>query len=125
MKSEFSKSKIKFMRMIWAGGILLFILFFLLIGNSDSASDWDLYYLNKLEKEYKGKVVKKYIDKNNRSTPTIQLDDNSIVLLISEKWYNQFETGDYLFKERGSIVIKLIKKSTQDTLFFNYKDIEK
>src|SRR5690554_3895012 len=107
MKVEFSKSEIKFMRVIWACGILLLIVFFLFISYSDSTSGWDLYYLNKLEKEYKGEIVDIYINKNNRSIPTIILEDNSEMEILSQ-WKNHFQIGDYVLKEKGSIIIKLV-----------------
>lgn len=82
-----------------------------------------MYYLNKLEKEYKGEIVDIYINKNNRSIPTIILEDNSEMEILSQ-WKNHFQIGDYVLKEKGSIIIKLVKNNSKDTLEFNHRDIE-
>lgn len=123
-KVEFSKFDIKTIKIILGVGLVLFVILFLVIQHSQTLSGWESYYKNKSEKVYNGKVVKKYIDKNNRSTPTLILNDHSKVLLISNDWYSYFQMDDYVLKEKGSIVIKLVKQHSQDTLYFDYRDIE-
>lgn len=74
-KVEFSKSDIKTIRIIWGVGLALFLIFFLVIHLSQQTKGWDLYYKYKSEEIYNGTVVKKYIDKKNRATPTLILND--------------------------------------------------
>ncbi|PIV49553.1 MAG: hypothetical protein COS19_08015 [Flavobacteriaceae bacterium CG02_land_8_20_14_3_00_34_13] len=123
MKIKFSKSDIKIIRILCAVGLAFFFILFLIIQCNQTTTSWELFYKNKSEKIYNGKVVKKYINKKSRSTRTIILDNNSEIELLST-WYDKFDTGDLVFKEKGSLIIKLIKKSTTDTLFFDYRDIE-
>jgi hypothetical protein len=123
-KVEFSKFDIKTIRIIWGIGLVLVLIFFLVIHLSQKTTGWDLYYKYKSEEIYNGNVVKKYIDKKNRSTPTLILNDQTKVLLISNDWYKHFKIDDYVFKEKGSLIIKLIKNHTHDTLYFDYRDIE-
>lgn len=123
MKVEFSKSDTKIIRLILGVGLVLCFVLFLVIQSNQTTSGWELYYKNKSEKEYNGKVAKKYINKKSRSTRTIVLDNKSEIELLNI-WYKKFDTGDYVLKEKGSLIIKLIKKNTPDTLYFDYRDIE-
>ena len=123
MKVEFSKSDTKIIRVILGVGLVLFLVLYLVIQGNQTTSGWELYFKNKSEKIYNGRVVKKYINKKSRSTRTIVLDNKSEIELLNI-WYNQFDTGDYVLKEKGSLIIKLIKKNTPDTLYFDYRDIE-
>jgi hypothetical protein len=123
-KVEFSKSDIKIIRLIWGIGLVLVLTFFLVIHLSQETTGWELYYKNKSEKEYKGRVINKYIDYKDHAIKKIVLDNNITFNLISTEWYNQFDTGDFVLKEKGSVVIKLIKNNNQDTLYFDYRDIE-
>lgn len=74
--------------------------------------------------QYDGIVVNKFVDFNDHAIEKIGLKNNIIFNLISSEWYKKFDTGDYVLKEKGSLIIKLIKKNTQDTLYFDYRDIE-
>lgn len=123
-KVEFSKSDINTIRITWGIGLAFFLILFLVIHLNQQATSWELYYKNKSEKEYKGLVINKYIDYKDHAIEKIVLDNNRTFNLISTEWYNQFDTGDYVLKEKGSLVIKLIKKNTHDTLYFDYRDIE-
>src|SRR5690554_2443071 len=125
MKLEFSKSDIKLLQWLYAGALLFCFFLFLYVYLKQGLSGWELYYKYKSELIHNGIVTKKYIDKKNRSTPTILLNDNSKVILISNTWFDYFEIGDSVYKEKGSLIVRLIKKNTQDTLYFDYRDIEK
>lgn len=123
-KVEFSEFDIKTIRIISGVGLALVLIFFLVIHLNQQTTGWELYYKNKSGKEYMGLVINKYIDYKDHAIEKIVLDNNRTFNLISTEWYNQFDTGDYVLKEKGSLVIKLIKKNTHDTLYFDYRDIE-
>jgi len=124
MGRELSAFEKRFFRIIY----LIFIIpaFGYLLYNllSNDERDWSNYFDFKKNEHYEGFVAKKYVDFNDHAIEKIVLDNNNIFNLICTEWYKQFDTGDYVIKEKGSLIIKLIKKQTQDTLFFDYRDIE-
>ena len=85
--------------------------------------DWSRYYQGIKEDSYNGIVVKKYVDYKDRAIEKIVLDNNKIFNVISTEWYEQFSIGDYVKKEKGSLIVYLIKQNN-DTLKFDYRDIE-
>jgi|GEM_PF-2594559 hypothetical protein len=86
--------------------------------------NWNNYFEYIESQQYDGIVINKFVDFNDHAIEKIGLDNNIIFNLISAEWYKKFDTGDYVLKEKGSLIIKLIKKNTQDTLYFDYRDIE-
>lgn len=110
---------------------VIFLLFYIptvgyIVYNSifNDVVDWSNYFEYKKSQLYDGIVVNKFVDFKDHAIEKIVLENNFTFNLISTEWYKKFDTGDYVFKEKGSLIIKLIKKNTQDTLYFDYRDIE-
>lgn len=68
-------------------------------------------YRNMFNEKYSGLIVKKYLDKDNRMSPTFKLKDSSEVYGYSVLW-EKAEIGDLLVKETNSRFVKILKKDT-------------
>ncbi|MCR9183058.1 MAG: hypothetical protein NXH73_09035 [Flavobacteriaceae bacterium] len=88
-----------------------------------SEIDWSKFYENERMIHFDGVISNKYVNYKKRALNTIVID-NDLHYEILGIWKSKFDIGDYVFKEKGSLIIKLIKKDTQDTLYFDYRDIE-
>lgn len=123
MSWEISTFELKFLRVIM---LLVFIpsaCFFIYNRIFNYEIDWRNFYESKRLLFFEGKITDKYINYNQRALNIIVIDDNNHQELLG-MWKNRFEVGDYVLKEKGSLTIKLVKKYAQDTLFFDYTEIE-
>ena len=68
-------------------------------------------YRNMHAENFSGLIVKKYLDSNNRMSPTFKLKDSSNVYGYSFIW-EKAEIGDSLVKKANSRFIKILKKDT-------------
>lgn len=89
----------------------------------ESEIDWNRFYENERKIHFNGVITSKYINYKKRALNTIVIN-NELHYELLGIWKSKFDTGDYVLKEKGSLIIKLIKKNTQDTLYFDYRDIE-
>jgi hypothetical protein len=89
----------------------------------ESEIDRNRFYENERKIHFKGVITCKYINYKKRALNTLVIN-NELHYEILGVWKSKFNTGDYVFKEKGSLIIKLIKKETQDTLYFDYREIE-
>lgn len=89
----------------------------------ESEIDWNRFYENERKIHFRGVITSKYVNYKKRALNTIVIN-NDLHYEILGIWKSKFDTGDYIVKERGSLIIKLVKKNTQDTLYFDYRDIE-
>jgi|GEM_PF-4054561 len=68
-------------------------------------------YRNMFNENFSGLIVKKYLDKDNRMSPTFKLKDSSEVYGYSVLW-EKAEIGDLLVKKTNSRFVKILKKDT-------------
>jgi hypothetical protein len=68
-------------------------------------------YRNMFNENFSGLIVKKYLDKENRMSPTFKLKDSSEVYGYSVLW-KKAEIGDSLTKKANSRFVKIFKKDT-------------
>ncbi len=83
-------------------------------------------YRDMFNEDFSGLIVKKYLDKENRKTPTFKLRDSSQLYGYYILW-EKAEIGDSLFKKANSRFVKIFKKDTiivfDMNVAFKYHDI--
>lgn len=75
-------------------------------------------YKYMFDETFSGSIVKKYIDKHNRMSPTFKLRDSSEVFGYSILW-KKAEIGDSLTKKTNSRFVKIFKKDTTIVIDMN------
>lgn len=68
-------------------------------------------YRNRYDENFSGLIVKKYLDSNNRMSPTFKLKNSSEVYGYSFIW-EKAEIGDSLSKKANSRFVKIFKKDS-------------
>ncbi|OXA72382.1 hypothetical protein B0A67_07525 [Flavobacterium aquidurense] len=68
-------------------------------------------YRDMFNERFSGLIVKKYLDKDNKMSPSFKLKDSSNVYGYSVLWENA-EIGDSLAKKANSRFVKIFKKDT-------------
>lgn len=71
------------------------------------------------DEKFSGLIVKKYLDKDNKMSPTFKLKDSSKVFGYTFLWAKT-ETGDSLVKKVNSRFVKIFKKDT--VIIFDMND---
>lgn len=123
MDWELSTFEKRFFRIIFLVFIIPafgYLAYNLLLNNE---RDWSSFYEREKNNYFEGTITNMYINYKKRALNTIIID-NDVHYEILGIWKSKFGTGDYVIKEKGSLIIKLIKKNTTDTLYFDYRDIE-
>lgn len=75
-------------------------------------------YREMFDEKFSGLIVKKYLDKENRKTPTFKLKDSSTVIQYYVLW-EKAEIGDSLSKKANSRFVKIFKKDTTIVIDMN------
>ncbi|WP_456315180.1 hypothetical protein [Pseudomonas shirazensis] len=75
-------------------------------------------YKSMFYKKFSGLILKKYLDKDNRMSPTFKLMDSSEVFGYPVLW-EKTEIGDSLLKKANSRFVKIIKKDTTIVIDMN------
>jgi len=82
-------------------------------------------YKSIFHEKFSGLILKKYLDKENRMSPTFKLKDSSKVFAYPILW-EKTELGDLLVKKANSRFVKIFKKDTtiviDMNMAFNYYD---
>src|SRR3954471_13554559 len=68
-------------------------------------------YINMFKDDFSGVIVKKYLDNDNRKSPTFKFKDSSKFNGYLLLW-NEAEIGDSLSKKAKSRFVKIFKKDT-------------
>ena len=106
---------------------IIFLLFFIptvsyiLYGVFFHKQDWSWYYERKKEVNFEGVITDKYVNYKKRALNTIVLNEE-YHYEIPGLWSEKFDIGDYVKKEKESLIICLIKPNN-DTLLFDYTGI--
>jgi hypothetical protein len=77
------------------------------------------YYYDSIKENYNGKVVGKYLNKNDHMNETIKLENGEVYIINpfdKTAFYDSIHIGDLVIKERGSLKYIVVKKD--DTLIF-------
>lgn len=82
-----------------------------IILNSNRYEQNKSQYQDMLKDEFSGKIVERYIDKNNRNSPTFILNNSNGFVQYSQLW-KKINIGDSLFKKSNSRLVTIIKKDT-------------
>jgi len=68
--------------------------------------------------KYSGLILKKYLDKDNRMSPTLKLQDSSQVFGYPVLW-EKTGIGDSLVKKANSRFVRIFKKDTAIVIDMN------
>jgi hypothetical protein len=93
-------------------GMLIFATFFCTCSyfSNDAKISRD-GYKSMFNEKFSGLIVKKYLDKDNRMSPTFKLKNSSEVYGYSVLW-EKAEIGDSLAKKSNSRFVKIFRKDT-------------
>lgn len=100
--------------------IFIIIIFYLNIKN-DTGNSYDCYiYHNFLDKDFNGVIVDKYIDRNDKSTPKINLQNGIEVDFVGlDTIYSYLEKGDSISKKPNNDFL-LIKRDDAQMIKFSF-----
>lgn len=104
MEIESNKLKVIFIIVILIGGIYIY-------NNTDSKESWKELLNVKIEDEYYGVVIEKYIDRANHSERTIKLSSDT-TLCFYDKDYEKIDLNDSISKSKKSNILYVFKKDT-------------
>lgn len=79
-------------------------------------------YLNEnsiFEKEFKGKVIEKFIDYPNHATESVRFINNQKIGLLRGEYFDNIEIGDSIHKVKNSFKLEIHKKD--DLVEMTYK----
>lgn len=97
----------------WIGGVMSLIIFLLFL----SSQPWRQRgcFLNEnsiYQKEFKGKIIEKFIDYPNHATESIKFDKSTKIGLIRGEYYKIIELGDSIHKVKNSFKLQIHKADT-------------
>lgn len=119
--SDFLTAKEK---LILLAPVLFIFLVLIIVFKGVDSEEYFLDYLPKTE--YRGIIIKKYIDNHNHASETIVLlnsKTNSDTIIAPGEWIGLWEASkinDSLVKEEGLDYLKLYRKAPVEILTFEY-----
>lgn len=118
-KNKYDVANAKLFQKINLVWVVIFVLFIIFIIQpfKDKTPYWNQ---QRLKSEYVGKVSRKYIDKDNHSTSTLELENQkgSLTFYHFLNYYQLIEVGDSISKTENDSIFYIIKKDTIITFKF-------